>query len=136
MTQFHSFLWLSNILLSAGSTSLSTDLLMDTQLLSMWQEEERRCREQTRGHRGKEPVNTLSWIKQTARGNLLYSPGSSAWYSVMTWRDGMGERRSEERACVHTAESVHFTAETNTTLKSSYTPIFFFKCRLQSRIHI
>ena len=46
--------------------------------------------------------------------------------------DGGAEVRGEGIR-VHTAESVHFTAETNTTLKSSYTPIFFFfKCRLQS----
>ena len=39
--------------------------------------------------------------------------------------DGGAEVRGEGIR-VHTAESVHFTAETNTTLKSSYTPIFFF----------
>ena len=34
---------------------------------------------------------TLPGVKQTARGKLLYSTGSSARCSVMTWRGGMEE---------------------------------------------
>ena len=33
-------------------------------------------------------IYTLPWVKQTASGKLLNSTGSSALYSVMTWRGG------------------------------------------------
>jgi hypothetical protein len=42
-----------------------------------------------------------------------------------TRRLGWWGRKEGEDICVHIADSVHFTAETNTTLKSSYTPMFF-----------
>ena len=45
---------------------------------------------------------------------------------MMTWKDGMGEggREAQEGGdiCLHIADSLCFTAETNTTLYSNYTP--------------
>ena len=36
---------------------------------------------------------------------------------------GMGERFREQRLCIHVADSLHCTAETNKKLYSNYTPI-------------
>ena len=51
---------------------------------------------------------------------LLHSTKSSAWCSVMTWRGGMvvgvGGRSKRKEIRIHIADSLHFTAETNTTL--------------------
>ena len=61
----------------------------------------------------------------------LYSAGSSAWCSVLTWRGEVGQVGREVQGggdiCIHKADSLCCTAETNTTLSSNYTPIFFFK---------
>ena len=35
-------------------------------------------------------IRALTRVKQIAGGNLLYSTGSSAWCSVVTWMVGMG----------------------------------------------
>ena len=60
----------------------------------------------------------------------LYSTGSSAWCSVLTWRGEVGQVGREVQGggdiCIHKADSLCCTAETNTTLSSNYTPIFFF----------
>ena len=39
--------------------------------------------------------------------------------------DGVGGRELQEGRdiCIHIADSLHCTAETNTTLKSNYTPV-------------
>ena len=63
-------------------------------------------------------INTLPCVKWIASGNLLYSTGSSAWCSVTTQMGGRGrgEVREGGDVCIHTADSLHCTAETNTTL--------------------
>ena len=63
----------------------------------------------------------LSYIKQIARGNLLYDAGSS--YPVLCgnlegW-DGVGVGRDIHKGgdvCIPMADSCQCTAETNTTL--------------------
>ena len=58
-------------------------------------------------------IYTLPCVKQIASGQLPYSTGSSALCSVMTRRGGMlwgGD------ICIHTADLLCCTAETNTTL--------------------
>ena len=35
-------------------------------------------------------INTLPCVKQIASGNLVYSTGSSAWFSLMTYMGGIG----------------------------------------------
>ena len=65
-------------------------------------------------------IYTLPCVKYRASGNLLYSSGSSAWCSVMTYMVGLrvgGWRKVQEGGdiCIHIADSLHFTAETNTT---------------------
>ena len=56
----------------------------------------------------------------TASGHLLNGTGSPVWCSVMTWRSGVGwggrEVLEGEGICVHTADSLPPTVETNTTL--------------------
>ena len=63
-------------------------------------------------------INRLPCVKQIASGNVLYSTGSSAQCSVMTQMWGeKGEGGPRERDYRHTyADSLHCTAETNTTL--------------------
>ena len=65
-------------------------------------------------------INTLPCVKQIAGGNLLYSTGSSAQCSVTTYMGdgGWGGREVQEGGdrCIHMADSLHCTAETNTTL--------------------
>ena len=34
--------------------------------------------------------HTLPYVKQIACGHLLYDSGSFSWYTVTTWRAGMG----------------------------------------------
>ena len=56
-------------------------------------------------------------VKQMASGNLRYSTGSSARCSVMTQMGGMrGEVQEGGDICIHIADSLRCTAETNTTL--------------------
>ena len=68
-------------------------------------------------------------VKQIATGQLLYTTRSSAWCSVMTWRGGKRVARSGREiqegggTCIHISDSLHCTAETNTTLQSNYPPI-------------
>jgi len=65
-------------------------------------------------------ICTVPYVKQVASGNPLYSTGSSALCSVMTWRGGMGWQvggsSTREYICLHTADSLCCTAENNTTL--------------------
>ena len=63
-------------------------------------------------------INILPCVKQIASGKLLYSTGSSVWCSVMTERGGMVGRDVQEGGdiCIYVADSLHCTAETNTTL--------------------
>ena len=67
-------------------------------------------------------VCELPCIKQIASGDLLCSAGSSAWCSVVTWIGGMGVGWSGKEVqeggdiCIHIADSLCCTAETNTTL--------------------
>ena len=52
-------------------------------------------------------------------GNLLYSPGNSAWCSVMTLMGGVGGEgavREGGDICMHIVDSLHCTAQTNTML--------------------
>ena len=56
----------------------------------------------------------LPHIEQTASVKLLYSTGSSAQCSVMTWRGGR-EVQEKRDICICKADS-RCTAETNTTL--------------------
>lgn len=70
---------------------------------------------------GSTDITTLPRVKQTARGELLCSTGSSAWCSMLTWRGGGGggEVREPQEGgdmCIHRAESRHCIAETNTRL--------------------
>ena len=68
----------------------------------------------------------LSHVKQLACGAQRYSPGSSAWCSLMTYKGAMrGGREVQERGDIwkHTADSLHCTAENNTALESNYIPI-------------
>ena len=61
------------------------------------------------------PLYTLSCVNDIASGKLLYNTGSSA-RSMMTWRGGMGQRlRGRDRGML-IADSLCYTAETNTTL--------------------
>ena len=57
----------------------------------------------------------------------MSSAGSSAWCSVVTSRDGMGisgrEGYEGGDICIHIADSLRCTAETNTALENNYTPI-------------
>ena len=82
-------------------------------------------------------IHTLSYVKQTATGKLLYSTGSSVmmdagcwmldalwWPWVMGWGGWRGrEAQKGGTICTHIADSLCFTAETNTTLYSNYTLI-------------
>jgi len=64
-------------------------------------------------------VSALPCVRQTASGKLLYNPGSSAQCPVMTRGEGWGHgREAQERGdiCLHRADSLCCTAETNTTL--------------------
>ena len=64
-------------------------------------------------------IYTLPSVKQTASGNLLYSTGSSARCSVMTYMGGTGgggEVQEGRDIGLHRADSLRCTAETNTTL--------------------
>ena len=61
------------------------------------------------------------FLKQIASGNLLSSAGSSDWCSVMTQRSRMGvgmegDVQEGGDVCIHRANSLHCTAETNTEL--------------------
>ena len=56
---------------------------------------------------------------EIASGKLLYSTGSSAHYSVMTYKGGMGSGVGGSRGwniVIHVADSLCCTAEMNTTL--------------------
>ena len=64
-------------------------------------------------------IYTLPCVRLIASGDLLYSTGSLAWYSVITqmgemggWEGGIG--RGD--VCILVADSVCCTAETNATL--------------------
>ena len=59
-------------------------------------------------------IYTRPCVQQIAGGKLLYSTGSSAQCSVMTNRGGR-EAQEEGDICTHIADSLHCTAETNTT---------------------
>ena len=66
-------------------------------------------------------IYTLPCVKQRAIGNLLYTTGSSAGCSVGTYMCGMGggcgrEVQEGGDICIHIADSLCYTAETNTTL--------------------
>ena len=50
-----------------------------------------------------------------ASGKPLYSTGNSARCSVETWRWDGRENREGGEMCIHIADSLHYTAETNTT---------------------
>ena len=90
---------------------------------------------------------TLSRVKQVISGNLLYSTGSSAWYSVMTWRcDGAGRWREALREGIYilTVDCIivlqkptqHCKA-TIFQLKTSYNMYLHLECtvkRLQANI--
>ena len=65
-------------------------------------------------------INAIPGIKQLTSGNLLYGTGSSAQWSMMTWRSGIGvglegcpRGRDIGR---HIAISLRCIAETNITL--------------------
>ena len=61
-------------------------------------------------------INTLTCVKQLASGKLLCSTGSSVQGSVMTWGwdEDRGGRDTPEGGviCIHIADSLHCTAET------------------------
>ena len=57
-------------------------------------------------------IYTPPCVKQIASGKLLCHTGSSAWCSVMTQRGGMGVQEGGH-ICVHMADSLHSTAESN-----------------------
>ena len=60
-------------------------------------------------------------IKSVTNKSLLYSTGTfTLWWSK--WEGNLKQRD----ICVSTADSLCYTAETNTTLKSNYMPMFFF----------
>ena len=62
-------------------------------------------------------VHTLPRVKEIASGKLLYSTGSSAQCCVMTLLGGIrGQIDEGEDICKCVADSLHCTAETNTTL--------------------
>ena len=67
-------------------------------------------------------IYTLPRVEQIASGKVLFSTGSSARCSVMTYRGvvegGMGVGLEREGPCIYicTADSLCFTAETNTPL--------------------
>ena len=64
-------------------------------------------------------VCALPRVKHMASGNLLYSTGSPAQCSVVTQMDGMGGEREVQEGgdiCMHIADSLRCTVETNTTL--------------------
>ena len=67
----------------------------------------------------------LLCVKQVTSGRLLYNTGS-AQCSVMIKMDKMwmdGRLKGGIYIYIHTADSLHCTAETNKTLLSNYTPI-------------
>ena len=47
-------------------------------------------------------IYTVLCVRQTASRKLLYSTGSSAWCSVMSWRVGGREVQKEEDRYVYT----------------------------------
>ena len=62
--------------------------------------------------------------KQVASGKVLYRTGGFVQCSVVTWRGGGGGEVPEGRdICIQIAGSLCYTAESNTTLQSNYTPI-------------
>ena len=83
-----------------------------------------------RGYRLKEALKIVQIprVKQIAGEKLLYSTGSSGWYSLMTQR-GRGRRAAGRELqegghiCIHIAGSCCCTAETNTTFESNFIPI-------------
>ena len=71
-------------------------------------------------------ICTLLCVKWIACGELLYSPGSSAQGSVMTYRSGVGfgqEDQEGKNICIHIADPLCCTAESNTTLQGNYITI-------------
>ena len=102
-------------------------------LLNLFARQEQRCqcREQTceyNGERGwwaelssTEPY-TLPYVKQIARGKLLYKTESSTQCSVTTEK---GEREAQQggNVCILMADSCCCMAETKTILQSNYPPI-------------
>lgn len=74
---------------------------------------------------------------KTASGNLQYTTGSSAGFCpgwVGWWREGRCGQEVQEGGdtCRHIANSLCYTAETNATLQSSYTPVVLKVRHLQS----
>lgn len=73
-------------------------------------------------------IYTLPCVKVIASGRLPYSPGSWDECSAEIGMGGIGrwggrENREGGGICIHTADSLHYTAETNVTLQSNYTLI-------------
>ena len=58
-------------------------------------------------------IYTLMFIKQITNKNLLYSPGNSTRYSVMTY---MGKESKKVDICIYTTDSLCCMPETNATL--------------------
>ena len=65
-------------------------------------------------------IYTLLCIKQVTNENLLHSTGN---YSMLRSDLNGKEIQKGGNICVHITDSLCRTAETNTTLKSNYTPI-------------
>ena len=85
------------------------------------QEERHRHREWIYGHRGMGMTHIHYDVLNRVSGKLPYHTRSSARRSLMTWscglRGGGGKEVQEERdICIHIADSLHCTAEKNTTL--------------------
>ena len=70
-------------------------------------------------------IEELSGIDLIESGKLLYNTGSSAWCAVMILRGGWKVQEGGD-TCIHIADSLSCTAETNKTLESNYTPIKSF----------
>ena len=64
-------------------------------------------------------IRTLSGVRWIAGEKLLGSTGSPLWYSVMTWKAGLGGGEGGEGAgdvCIIMVDPPCCMAETNTTL--------------------
>ena len=76
-------------------------------------------------------THVLPRVKQTARGELPYSTGSSARCSATTRgrREAGRETQEEGNICIHIADSHCCKTETKTTRQSDYTPTTTTKTR-------
>jgi len=101
--------------LSAGQSCRGRDRHVDTGPVGVrWDE-----------LKGRIDTYTLPCVKWIASGKLVHSAGTSAgalwWPRWVGWGE-WGEAHQGAEICILTADWLGYTAETNTTVQSNYTP--------------